>query len=130
MNEVLSFLKSCGVYYIATNEGDQPRVRPFGALAEFEGKIYFPTNNQKKVYRQLIANPKFEICGMFDNRWIRIEGIAKLDERREARVAMLEQCPSLSGMYNADDGLMVVFMIESAEATISSFTAPPEVYKL
>jgi uncharacterized pyridoxamine 5'-phosphate oxidase family protein len=130
MNEVFEFLKKCGVYYLATCEGTQPRVRPFGALAVIDGKICMPTNNQKKVYQQLMINPKFELCGMHEGRWIRVEGVAELDDRREARVAMLEQCPMLSGMYNADDGLMVVFRIASGTATIASFEAPPEVYQL
>ena len=130
MNEVLEFLKKAGTYYIATCDGAQPHVRPFGALAQFEGKLYFPTNNQKKVYRQLIADPKFEICAMAENRWIRIEGEAVLDERREARAAMLEQCPVLSSMYTADDGLMVVFRIAHAAATVYSFTAAPETYEI
>lgn len=130
MNEVFEFLKNSGVYYIATNDNGQPRVRPFGALAEFEGKIYFPTNNQKKVYQQLIAEPRFEICAFHEGKWIRVEGKAVLDERREARVAMMEQCPDLASMYSVDDGLMVVFKIESAVATISSFTEASVVINL
>lgn len=130
MNEVLTFLKNCGTYYLATNEADQPHVRPFGGLSEYEGKLYIPTNNQKNVYQQMMKNSKFEISGMFEERWIRIEGDVKLDDRREARVSMMEQNPDLSGMYNVDDNLMVVFQITHATATIYSFAGEPEVYQI
>lgn len=130
MNEVLNFLKNCKTYYLATNEDNQPHVRPFGAIDEYEGKLYFPTNNQKKVYQQMMKNQKFEICGMHEGRWIRIEGEVKLDDRREARVSMMEQNPNLAGMYTVDDNLMVVFQITHATATIYSFTAEPEVYQI
>ncbi len=128
MNEALEFLKNCGTFYLATVEGDQPRVRPFGAVCEFEGKLYIITNNQKDVYKQMIANDKVEICGMYNGQWIRIAAAAKLDDRREARVAMLEANSDLSGMYSADDNLMVVLYLENATATISSFTEEPRTF--
>ena len=91
MKEVLDFLKLCKVYFIATTEGDQPRVRPFGAQCEFDGKLYLTTSNQKAVYAQIKANPKVEISGMAsDGRWIRVTAEAVFDERREARKAMLD----------------------------------------
>jgi len=131
MNEVLNYLKSCGVFYVATNEGDQPRVRPFGAVCEFEGKLYIVTNNKKNVYKQMLDNAKIEISGMNKNTWIRIEGKAILDNRREARVAMMEDNEAvLSRMYNVDDNLMAVLYLEDAVATISSFTEEPKVIKL
>lgn len=130
MSEVLAFLKNAGVYYIATADGDQPHVRPFSGIAEFEGKLYFPTNNQKKVYRQLMADPKFEICAMYEGKWIRIEGTAELDERREARVSLMEQLPDLANMYNVDDGLMVAFRIKKGHAKVEAFGAEPVEYDI
>lgn len=131
MKEVLEFLKKCSTFYLATEENGQPHVRPFGAVCEFEGKLYIVTNNQKNVYRQMLANPKVEICGMSGGKWIRLEGEVALDERREARVAMMnDNEAALSGMYTVDDNLMVVFYFVSGKASICSFTSEPEVYTL
>ena len=129
MKEVLEFLKQCGVYYLATVEGDQPRVRPFGAQCEFEGKLYLTTSNTKSVYAQMKANKKIEISGMSpDGRWIRLTAEAVFDGRREARQAMLDANPSLSPMYSLDDGKFEVFYLQNATAVICSFTAKPVKY--
>lgn len=126
MEKALKFLKDCGVFYLATNDGDQPRVRPFGAVCGFEGKLYIITNNQKKVFDQMQKNQKVEISGMAGGKWIRLSGEAVRDTRREAKVAMLEANPSLGGMYNEDDGIMEVLYLKNAEASICSFTDAPE----
>lgn len=131
MEEVLSYLKACGTFYLATCEDGQPHVRPFGAVCAFEGKLYFVTNNQKKVYRQLKANGRVELCGMHKGTWIRVEGTVEEDPRREARVAMMEDNrAALSSMYTVDDNLMCVFYFTSATATIYSFTDAPKVISL
>ena len=128
MNEVLDYLKSCGTFYLATADGDQPHVRPFGAVCEFEGKLYIVTNNRKKVYAQMVDNAKIEICGMQKGTWIRIEAEAAHDSRREARVAMMDaNKASLSSMYTVDDNLMEVLYLKNATATIYSFTAEPRI---
>ena len=129
MEEVLKFLKESGTFYLATVEGDQPRVRPFGAVCGFEGKIYLVTNNQKKCYAQMMENPKVEISGMVGGNWIRVEAKAIRDDRREARAAMLEDNPGLRRMYNEDDGLVEVLYLKDVTATISSFTDAPVVYQ-
>ncbi|QHI72715.1 pyridoxamine 5'-phosphate oxidase family protein [Aminipila terrae] len=130
MQRVIKYLKE-NPFYIATCEGDQPRVRPFGAVAEFEGKLYIVTSNQKKCYRQMIDNPKVEISTMDkDGTWIRIEAKLVHDSRREARVQMMnENHDALSRMYSADDNLMEVLYLQDATATIYSFTGTPEVIK-
>lgn len=129
MNEVLEYLKDCGTFYIATCEGSQPRVRPFGAVCAFEGKLYIVTNNQKKVYRQLKENGKVELCGMRDGTWIRVEGEVVEDLRREARAAMMDaNAAGLSSLYTVDDNLMTVFCFTHGTAAIYSFTAEPIVY--
>lgn len=131
MNKATEYLKSCGTFYLATDEKGQPHVRPFGAVCEFEGKLYIVTNNQKKVYQQMKANGKVEICGMHKGTWIRVEGTVKEDTRREARVAMMDaNTAALSSMYTVDDNLMTVFYFEHGTATIYSFTADPEVIEL
>ena len=127
MKGAYNFLRNCGTFYLATEENGQPRVRPFGAISDFEGKLYIETNNQKKVYRQLKKNGKVEICGMNEGRWIRIEGTVKEDLRREARVAMLEDNPSLKKLASPDNGTMTVFCFENGTATIYSFTEEPKV---
>ena len=109
MKEAYEFLRKCGTFFLATEDDGQPRVRPFGALSDFEGKLYIETNNQKKVYQQLIKNGKVEMCDMHEGKWIRVEGTVKEDLRREARVAMLEENPSLKGMASPDNGTMTVF---------------------
>ena len=130
MERVVKFLKDCGTYYLATVEGDQPRVRPFGTVNVFEGKIYIQTGKVKEVSKQLHINPKAEICAYKGTEWVRIAGELIEDDRREARVAMLEAYPSLQGMYNADDGNTEVFYLKDATATFSSFGGAPEVVKL
>lgn len=131
MEEVVKFLRDCNIFYLATAEGNgQPHVRPFGAVCVYEGKLYIGTNNQKKVFDQMKKNPKIEISGMADGKWIRLEAEAVHDARREARVAMMEDNEKiLGGMYNVDDGLMEVFCLQNVTAAICSFTAEPEVYK-
>jgi len=128
MKETLEYLKSCGTFYLATSENGQAHVRPFGAVCEYESKLYIVTNNQKKVYQQMKKNGKVEICAMHKGTWIRVEGEVKEDLRREARVAMMEaNKASLSSMYTVDDNLMTVFAFEHGTATIYSFTAEPKI---
>lgn len=129
MKEIIEFLKASGVFYLATIEGDQPRVRPFGAVCEFENKLYLITNNQKAVYAELMANPKLEISSMTsDGRWLRLAAEAVRDERIEAKKAMLDANPDLRSMYNENDSVVEVLYLKNAEATICSFTAEPVKY--
>ena len=121
------FLKDAGTYYLATVEGDQPRVRPFGTANIFEGKLYIQTGKVKPTSKQLHANPKAEICAFMNGEWIRIACELIADDRREAKTAMLDAYPQLRGMYNEDDGNTEVFYLQNATATYSSFTKEPEV---
>lgn len=130
MKETAQFLKECKTFYLATTEADgQPRVRPFGAVCIFDEKLYITTNNQKNVFKQTINNPKIEISGMAHGKWIRLEAEAYRDERREARVAMMDDNKAaLSPMYSVDDGIFEVLYLKNATATIYSFTSDPEVH--
>lgn len=121
------FLKDAGTYYLATVDGDQPRVRPFGTANIFEGKLYIQTGKVKPTSKQLHANPKAEICAFMNGEWIRIAAELIEDDRREARASMLDAYPQLRGMYNEDDGNTEVFYLKNATATYSSFTKAPEV---
>ena len=127
MERAAKFLKEAGTYYLATVEGDQPRVRPFGTVNVFEGKLYIQTGKIKEVSKQIHANPKVEISAFKDGEWIRVAGELVEDERIEAKQSMLDAYPSLQGMYSADDGNTEVFYFKNANATISSFTKAPEV---
>jgi uncharacterized pyridoxamine 5'-phosphate oxidase family protein len=129
MKEVCEFLKKAGVFYLATVDGDRPRVRPFGAFNEYNGRLYLITSNKKDVYAQLKNNPKIEICACLGGEWLRIEAELIEDDDRAARVAMLEANPSLSSMYSPDDGKMAVLYLRNAVASFSSFTSAPVVHK-
>ncbi|MDB6473809.1 pyridoxamine 5'-phosphate oxidase family protein [Blautia wexlerae] len=129
MERVEKFLKDVDVYYLATMEGDQPRVRPFDTAHIFEGKLYIQTGKVKEVYKQLKENPKAEICACMKDQWLRVSGELIEDDRREARQSMLDVYPSLQSMYSADDGNTAVFYFQNATAVFSSFQAEPEVIK-
>lgn len=129
IEKVTQFLKEAETYYLATVEGDQPRVRPFGTAHLYEGKLYIQTGKVKDVSKQLLANPKAEICAFKDGEWIRVAGELVEDDRVEARQSMLDAYPSLQQMYSADDGNTQVFYFKNATATISAFTHEPEVIK-
>ena len=127
MKRVLDFLKKAEVYYLATVEGDQPRVRPFGTINEFDGKLYIQTGKVKPTSKQLAANPKAEICAFKDGAWIRVACELVEDDRFEARKSMLDAYPNLRGMYNENDGNTQVLYMQDATATISSFGGTPVV---
>ena len=123
LREVYDFLKECGNYYLATVEGDQPRVRPFGSLAIFEGRLYFQTGKVKDVSKQMSINPKIEICA-YDGKgkWLRVQAIAVEDDRREAKQFLLDAHPELKRMYSADDGNTQVLYLKNAVARFHSFS--------
>ena len=126
MERVYNFLKEAGVYYLATVEGDQPRVRPFGTANMFEGKLYIQTGKVKPCSRQILENPKVEISAFLGGTWIRIAGELAEDDRVEAKKSMLDAYPDLRAMYDENDGNTQVFYFKNAVATFSSFTAAPE----
>ena len=127
MEEVCDFLRKCGVFYIATIDGEKPRVRPFGVVNIFDGKLYIQTGKVKNVSKQMQINPNIEICGFVDGIWLRIEGKVVRDERREAKESMLDANPILKNMYSADDDNTEVLYFEKAKATFYSFTDEPRV---
>ena len=127
MNEVYDFLKQCGTYYLATVEGDQPRVRPFGTVDLFEDKLYIQTGKVKDVSKQIQANPKAEICEFDGKRWLRIAATMVRDDRVEPKVHMLDNYPNLKAMYDPEDDNTEVLYLKDATATFSSFTEAPKV---
>jgi uncharacterized pyridoxamine 5'-phosphate oxidase family protein len=129
MKEVYEFLKKCGVYYLATVDGDQPRVRPFGTVNIFEDKLYIQTGKSKDVSRQMMKNPRIEVCAMNSGEWIRIQATVVEDDRVEARQSMLDSFPNLKSKYSATDDNTQVLYLKDAVATIASFKNNPKVIK-
>ncbi len=126
IERVYQFLDEAQTYYLATVDGDQPRVRPFGTILLYEGRLYIQTGKVKDVSKQLAANPKAEICAFKDGKWLRVAGELINDDDRAVKVAMLEKMPSLKAMYDPDDGNTQVLYFKNAIATFSSFTEAPE----
>lgn len=127
MQKVYDFLKKCNTYYLATTDGDQPRVRPFGTIDLFEDKLYIQTGKVKDVSKQILKNPQIEICAFDGQKWLRVQAIAVEDNRVEARQHMLDGYPELQNMYSATDDNTQVFYLKDATATFSSFTEAPEI---
>lgn len=127
MEKVCEFLKNAGTYYLATVDGNQPRVCPFGTAHIFEGKLYIQTGKVKPVSHQLAVNPKAEICAFKDGEWLRLCGELIEDDRVEARRSMLDAYPELRNMYDENDGNTQVFYFKNAVATFSSFTSEPKI---
>ena len=127
MKRVYDFLKKSEVYYLATVEGDQPRVRPFGTVNEFEGKLYIQTGKVKPTSHQLAVNPKAEICAFTEDAWIRVSCELVEDDRFEAKKSMLDAYPNLRSMYDENDGNTQVFYMQNAIATFCAFGKEPEV---
>ena len=130
IEKVYRFLDEAQTYYLATVEGDQPRVRPFGTALLYEGRLYIQTGKVKSVSKQIAANPKVEICAFKDGKWLRLAGELVNDDRREVKAAMLDKMPSLKAMYSADDDNTQVLYFKNAVATFSSFTEAPETVEL
>lgn len=128
IERVCKFLDDTGTYYLATVEGDQPRVRPFGTALVFEGKLYIQTGKVKNISKQLTANPKAEICAFDGGKWLRVAGELINDDRIAPKAAMLEKHPELKGMYKAEDDNTQVLYFRNATATFSSFTDAPETF--
>lgn len=129
MQRVYEFIKKCNVYYLATVEEDQPRVRPFGTIDIFNGRLYIQTGKVKSVSKQLQANPKAELCCFAGDKWLRVAGKLISDDSVEAKKHMLDSYPNLRGMYDENDDNTEVLYFEDATATFSSFAAAPEVIK-
>ena len=125
MKEVFDFLKKCGTFYIATVDGNKPKVRPFGVVNIFENKLYIQTGKKKNVSKQMQINPNVEICGFIDGKWLRLEGQVVRDDRIEAKSSMLDANPMLKSMYKADDNNTEVLYFKNAKATFYSFSNEP-----
>ena len=127
MQEVYDFLKECGTYYLATVDGDKPRIRPFGTVDIFENRLYIQTGKVKNVSKQLEKNPNAEICAFKDGRWLRLSGELVRDDRTEAKKHMLDAYPYLRGMYNENDDNTEVLYFKNARAEFCSFGQPAKV---
>lgn len=129
MKTVYDFLKKCKVYYLATVDGDQARVRPFGTIDMFEDKLYIQTGKVKDVSKQMQADPKVELCAFDGEKWLRIAATVVRDDRIEPKKHMLENYPDLRAMYDPEDDNTEVLYLKDATATFSSFTEAPVIVK-
>ena len=126
IEKVYQFLNQAETYYLATVDGDQPRVRPFGTALLREGKLYIQTGKGKDVTKQIARNPKVELCAFRDGTWLRLAGELVDDDDHAVKVAMLEKMPSLKALYSAEDDSMQMLYFKNASAVFSSFTEAPE----
>ena len=128
MNRIVNILNQSKTFFFATSEGKFPRVRPYNAVVEFEGKVYFYTNKRTHAFKQIADNPFVELCAMIsEDRWLRVNGKVVFDYRPEVKQAMLEAHPELRTMYSADDKIFEVFYLSNMQATIHSNHSEPEV---
>jgi len=125
MKQTLDFLKKAGLYYIATIDGDKPRLRPFGTINLYNGRLYIQTSSKKLVAKQIEEHPWVEISAMHDGKWIRVSAKLVLDESLTAKKSMLDAYPELRGMYNENDDKTTVYYLTEVTSTIYSFTADP-----
>lgn len=131
MEKIYDYLRKVKVFYLASLDGDQARVRPFGALAKFEDKIYIVTSKEKEVYKQIKKNPKVEISAFDGKTWIRLSAVLEEDDRKEAREEMINQNKkALENMYYADDGKMTVLYLKEGKAVFSTFAGDREVVEI
>ena len=128
--KVFAFLDDVQTYYLATVDGDQPKVRPFGTALVYNDKLYIQTGKVKDVSKQLAKNPKAEICAFKDGKWIRITGELVEDDTREVKTLMLEKMPVLRHMYNEDDGNMQMLYFKNAKVVFASFGSAPETFEI
>lgn len=124
MEEVYAFLKACGTYYLATMDGNQPRVRPFGTVDLYNGQLTIQTGRKKDVAQQMLTNPQIELCAFDGQRWLRLAAKAVEIPEVAAQEHMLDAYPNLRSMYAPGDGNTMIFALAEATATFSSFTEP------
>lgn len=130
MNKVVEMMKKSRVFYVATIDGNQPRVRPFSSVCEFENEAYLCSGNFKEFYKQIKNNPNVEITGMIDDvSWLRISATLSEDDRVEVQKAMLDDETGPKGLYQPGDGKFVTFKLANVKAFIHSFVAEPKEIK-
>lgn len=128
MNRIVEELKKAGVFYIATIDGDEPRVRPFGSVMEYEGNAYICSGNYKEFYKQVKENPNVELCGMYEGpTWLRIKATLEEDNRIKVQEAMLNDPTGPKGLYQPGDGRFVTFKLTNIRAKKCTFMGEEEI---
>ncbi|BBB90905.1 MAG TPA: pyridoxamine 5'-phosphate oxidase family protein [Methylomusa anaerophila] len=123
MKEVLSFLITNKVFYLATAGGDHPHVRPLGFVMDYNGKLAFSTSNQKDMYKQLVANPHVEICCVdAEFNTLRVRGKAVFCTTEETQRKALEVMPSLGNLYAVGDGKFEIFSLDNVQAVYQTIS--------
>lgn len=126
MQTVHDFLKKVGTYYLATVDGNKPRVRPFGTIHFFEGRLYIQSGKSKDVAKQIAANPNVEISAFDGESWIRVSAALVEDNRIEAQESLLAAYPSLRDRYTVGDSNNVVYYLKDAIAVFYTFSGEPK----
>ena len=129
MQTVYDFLKKADTYYLATVDGNQPRVRPFGTINIFDNRLYIQTGKKKDVARQIGMNPKVELTAFDGATWIRVAATLVEDNRAEAQESMLEAYPQLKGRYAVNDGNNTVYYLKDVTAVFYTFEGEPKVVR-
>lgn len=122
MEEIVEFFRKSGMFFIATVEEEQPRVRPFGGLMKYSNKLYFNTNSTKKVYNQMMNNPKVELCAFNKGTWVRLEGEVVRETTEELKEIMFKEQPGVRKMYEGKEDLFEVFSIKNMVARKTSYS--------
>jgi uncharacterized pyridoxamine 5'-phosphate oxidase family protein len=131
MEKILNFLKEAGIFYLATDDGGQPRVRPMGFVMIYEGKFTFCTNNTKPMWKQMKANRQIEVCAVSkDMKTLRIAGTVSFITSPDSQKKALEIEPMLGQMYSAGDGIFEIFNIKEGVAVLSDMAGSREEVKL
>lgn len=128
MKEVYEFLQKCKTFYVATTDGDKPKVRPFGVCMIFEDKLYFSSSSAKPFWTQIVNNPNIEICAYDGNTdWLRISAKIVADSRSEVKAQMLKENPHLGPIYANADYPVGLFYLSNAHATFEDLAGKKDV---
>lgn len=130
IQKVSDFLANAGVFFLSTEDGDQPKCRPLGFQAVMGDKLYFGVGDFKDVYKQMQVNPKVEIVAMYQEGWLRYYGTAVFEPDDKLSEAVLEQAPHLKAIYNDETGYkLAIFHLEKATAEFRSIMNIEESYR-
>ena len=119
MKDLVDVLHEFKVFYLATESGGKPHVRPFGAVVRYDGRVWFCSHDAKNVCRQMKTNPQIEIAATGpDAVWVRVTGKAVFEDNPGAKNAMFALMPQLRDMYAAQMDHFVVFYLQDATAVL------------
>lgn len=127
VKEAANILAEAPMCFIATINGNEPKVRAFQYQFEQDGKLWFCTAKSKDVFKQLKANPAVQICAVRqDMTWVRVSGKVALEDNRAVKERILSEQPLIKGIYGtADNPDFTTFCLEHGAYTIAGFSGNP-----